>query len=207
MLFSKLSPVLVALMLTVSIPADAAGRGRAVVAAPLSSTESQDLVFMREEEKVARDVYLVLYEQWGLLPFSNIAGSEQRHMDALLQLLNKYRLADPAAGLSMGEFVNPDLQALHDSLLARGLRSDVEALKVGGAIEETDILDLRDATEHSDNTDIDTVYGKLQCGSRNHLRAFARQLGLLTGEPYQAAVMAQEDVDAIFATSHERCGR
>ncbi|MDP2030099.1 MAG: DUF2202 domain-containing protein [Thiobacillus sp.] len=50
-----------------------------------------DLLFMREEEKLARDVYLTLYETWGLAVFSNIASSEQSHMDALLKLLRTYR--------------------------------------------------------------------------------------------------------------------
>lgn len=205
MRLKKLSPILAALMLVLSVPAEAAGRPQPV--STLSSLEKQDLTFMREEEKLARDVYLALYEQWGLTPFANISSSEQRHMDALLQLLRKYRLPDPAAGLVSGEFANKDLQALYDTLIARGLRSDVEALQVSGVIEETDILDLQDAMARADNTDIDTVYGRLQCGSRNHLRAFARVLKAITGQDYSAQVMAQTDVDAILAAPHEQCGR
>jgi hypothetical protein len=205
MRLKKLSPVLAALMLVLSVPAEAGGRQQAV--APLSSLETQDLSFMREEEKLARDAYLVLYEQWGLTPFSNISGSEQRHMDALLKLLQKYRLPDPASGLAIGEFVNLELQALYKNLMSQGLRSDVDALQVGGVIEETDILDLQDAMTHADNADIDTVYGRLQCGSRNHLRAFARVLKAITGQDYSAQVMAQEDVDAILAAPQEQCGR
>jgi hypothetical protein len=205
MFLKKLSPVLAALMLVLSVPAEAAGRPQP--AAALSSLEKQDLTFMREEEKLARDVYLALYEQWGLTPFSNISSSEQQHMNAMLQLLKKYRLPDPAAGLVLGEFANMELQALYNSLIEQGARSDVDALQVGGIIEETDILDLQGAIARNDNTDIDTVYGRLQCGSRNHLRAFAGMLKVITGQDYLAQVMAQQDVDAILAAPREQCGR
>ncbi len=203
MFLKKLSPVLAALMLVLSVHAEAAGRPQQL--ATLSSLEKQDLTFMREEEKLARDVYLALYEQWGLTPFSNISSSEQQHMDALLQLLKKYRL--PATGLVLGEFANKELQALYNTLIEQGARSDVDALQVGGIIEETDILDLQDALARNDNTDIDTVYGRLQCGSRNHLRAFAGVLKAITGQDYLAQVMTQQDVDAILAAPRERCGR
>jgi hypothetical protein len=205
MFLKKLSPVLAALMLVLSVPAEAAGRTQP--AAALSSLEKQDLTFMREEEKLARDVYLALYEQWGLTPFSNISSSEQQHMNAMLQLLKKYRLPDPAAGLVLGEFANMELQVLYNSLIEQGARSDVDALQVGGIIEETDILDLQGAIARNDNTDIDTVYGRLQCGSRNHLRAFAGMLKVITGQDYLAQVMAQQDVDAILAAPREQCGR
>lgn len=188
------------------LPAQAAGRNSGPTLFTLSSAERQDLAFMREEEKLARDVYLALYEQWGLTPFANIAGSEQRHMDAVLMLLRKYRLPDPAAGLLAGEFANTRLQALHDDLLAQGRLSDVDALKVGGVIEETDLQDLDGALARSDNADIDQVYARLQCGSRNHLRAFARVLEAITGQDYKAQVMDPVAVEAILASPRESCG-
>lgn len=181
--------------------------GRPQSASALSSREKQDLTYVREEEKLARDVYLALYEQWGLTPFGNILSSEQRHMDALLKLLKNYCLPDPAAGLVIGEFANSDLRNMYSTLIEQGAHSDVEALKVGGIIEETDILDLQNAMARNNNTDIDTVYSKLECGSRNHLRAFAGVLKAITGQDYLAQVMAQQDVDAILAAPHEQCGR
>lgn len=189
------------------LPAQAAGRNAGPTLSTLSGVERQDLSFMREEEKLARDVYLALYEQWGLTPFANIAGSEQRHMDAILTLLRKYRLPDPAAGLVAGEFANAQLQTLYDSLMQQGRLSDVDALLVGGIIEETDIQDLDGALARSDNADIDQVYARLQCGSRNHLRAFARVLEAITGQAYQAQVMDPAVVEAILASPHEFCGR
>jgi hypothetical protein len=165
----------------------------------LTAEEKSDLIFMREEEKLARDVYLTLYEKWGTAVFASIATSEQQHMDAILNLLNTYKLADPAAGKLVGEFVNPELQALYDALIERGSQSTLEALKVGGVIEETDIEDLTAAMDTSRLNKIDNVYANLLEGSYNHLRAFAGKIESLTGQPYAAQVVEQEVVDRILA--------
>jgi hypothetical protein len=172
-----------------------------------TADEAADMLFMREEEKLARDVYLTLFDAWGLTPFANIAVSEQSHMNAMLLLLRKYRLPDPAAGNSIGEFTDPDLQTLYDTLIARGLGSAVEGLKVGALIEEVDMRDILAAIGRSTKTDITAVYENLICGSRNHLRAFVNSIEALTGVPYAAQLLDQAAVDAIVAAPMERCGR
>ena len=164
----------------------------------LTTLEKSDLAFMREEEKLARDVYLTLHEIWGTPVFANIATSEQQHMDAILSLLNLYKLPDPAAGKLVGEFANTELQALYDALIARGKQSALAALLVGGVIEETDIDDLNAAMETSRLSNIDAVYQNLLNGSYNHLRAFASNIQSLTGQPYVAQVVSQEIVDRIL---------
>ena len=173
----------------------------------LSLVEIADLQFMREEEKLARDVYLNLHETWGLSVFSNIASSEQSHMDAVLKLLRTYRLADPAAGMPAGTFSDASLQLLFDEMMKKGRLSMRDALKVGGIIEETDIRDLAGAIDRNHQTDIDATYGNLLCGSRNHLRSFAHNLQAMTGQPYAAQVIAQDAVNAILASPQERCGQ
>jgi len=173
----------------------------------LSVVEKTDLLFMREEEKLARDVYLTLYESWKLTVFSNIASSEQSHMDAILKLLRTYSLPDPAAGNEIGEFTDPALQTLYNTLIAKGALSALDALQVGGIIEETDMHDLVEAIEHSDNADIDATYESLLCGSRNHLRAFAGSLTSMTGQPYTAQVITQDEVDLILGSPVEQCGQ
>jgi len=176
------------------------------VRSTLSAAEIEGLLYMREEEKLARDVYQVLYGQWGLPIFENIAGSEQTHMDAVKTLLDRYGLADPAADTEAGEFANAELQALYDELVAQGLRSQEEALRVGAAIEEIDILDLEKRLAETDQADIRRVYENLARGSRNHLRAFVRTLLSEEGVIYQPQYLSQEAYDAIISTPRELGG-
>jgi len=142
----------------------------------LSADEISWLTHMREEEKVARDVYLRMYDNYKAPVFKNIAISEQRHMDAIKKLLDTYSVPDPAAGKGIGEFTNPDLQKLYDDLIVQGSISKVEAFKVGVIIEETDIDDLNKAIAAARHDDIITVYNNLLLGSCNHLDAFESQL-------------------------------
>jgi hypothetical protein len=142
---------------------------------PLNEDEIKWLTYMREEEKLARDVYLELSKMWGSRIFTNIAASEQTHMDAIKKLLVKYGIEDPALG-DLGEFTNPALQNLYDILMERGSISLLEALKVGVDIEVTDIVDLEEGINTSTHKDIKTVYNKLLEGSLNHLDAFNSNL-------------------------------
>ena len=143
----------------------------------LSSEEIEGLYYLREEEKLARDVYRNFYEIYGLRIFDNISQSEQRHTDAVKRLLVKYDLEDPAAEDIQGSFKNEELQKLYDSLIETGSVSLTEALKVGVSIEELDILDLQFQLDNVvDNEDITFVYNNLKLGSENHLQAFNRNL-------------------------------
>lgn len=178
-------------------PEAEAARARTTAAAPLSSAEIAELKFMREEEKLARDVYWALGEKWGLQVFWNIKSSEEQHAGTVLQMLVKYGIPDPAS-LERGVFADPELQSLYNELIARGMTSKIEALKVGGLIEEADMIDLKAAIETSTHADLDKVYGNLLAGSKNHLRAF---VGVIEGMgiDYEAQMLTQEEVDAILA--------
>ena len=139
---------------------------------PLSPVEESAILFMREEEKLARDVYLEMDSLWGARIFSNIAVSEQKHMDAVKKLITKYSLQDPVRPDRPGVFQNPQLQQLYDQLVAQGSESFVEALVVGATIEDLDIADLMVRLAEADNADVKTVFQNLLKGSRNHLRSF-----------------------------------
>jgi hypothetical protein len=134
---------------------------------------------MREEEKLARDVYSHFYDLWQLPAFNYIAVSEQRHMDAIGNLMEKYGVSDPAVGNDQGVFTNTELQSLYDQLTGRGSESVEAALKVGVLIEETDIADLQAGLEETTHADIARVYSNLLNGSYNHLAAFNNELTLL----------------------------
>jgi len=144
---------------------------------PLSQDEIDGLLFMREEEKVARDSYITLGGEWGLVIFDNIASSEQLHMDALENLFDKYGLTDPVIP-GVGKFANEELQRLYDYLMLWGMESLMDSLYVGAAIEETDMIDIQHAIDDAspNHEDIISTYESLMCGSRNHLRSFVRQI-------------------------------
>lgn len=191
-----------------SITAIDNGTAQAIIApATISPAEAADLQLMREEEKLAHDVYVELYEKWGLRVFDSIARSEQQHTDAVLNLLVRYGISDPAAGNGPGEFNNADLQALYDQLVVQGSQSVAEALKVGAAIEEIDILDLQESLAETNQADIKRVYNNLLAGSENHLRAFVSNLKTQTGETYTPQHLSQAAYDAIIAGSNGQGGR
>jgi hypothetical protein len=184
------------------------GTGTGVLNVPpsaLNSEETAALLFMREEEKLAYDVYMKMYETWGLPTFQNIASSEQKHMDEVALLLSRYNLADPAQ--APGVFTDPKLQELYNSLVAQGSQSAAEALKVGGAIEEIDILDLQERLASTDNADIQLVFNNLMSGSYNHLQAFANAYSTQTGQAYTAQYLTAEQLNTILSSTGNGGGR
>ena len=153
----------------------------AVVVAPLSQAETDGLVHMREEEKLARDVYSVLGAQHAVRAFANIARAESTHAAAVKRLLDRYGVADPMIPDVAGKFQNADLQKLYDDLIAQGHDSLTAALRVGITIEKVDIADLQTHMQESQHSDIRTVYANLLRASQNHLRAFENLLARYGG--------------------------
>ena len=133
------------------------------------------LVFLIEEEKLAHDVYTVLFEEYGSKVFGNILESEATHQDQVLGLLDQYDVEDPRSS-DIGVFNDPDLQALYDQLIEKGMTSSQDAFEVGVMIEEKDIADITFQLAGASDPDVIEVLEKLRSGSENHLRAFNRQL-------------------------------
>lgn len=175
------------------------------VLVPLSQVEINDLKFLREEEKLARDVYLYSYDKYQLMIFDNISQSEQTHMNRVLNLMNNYGITD-SASTEMGVFNNPDLQKLYNNLTKQADISSVEALKVGATIEDLDINDIDDFTANTSKPDLLNVYENLNCGSKNHMRAFTRWLenNEVTYNPQYIAI---EEYNVILSSSNGGCGR
>lgn len=167
----------------------------------LSQDEIDGLLFMREEEKLAMDVYNFLYQKWGIPIFQNITESELTHTNSVKVLLDTYGIADPAVNTAAGKFADPALQALYDQLITKGSASLAEALKVGAAIEEIDIRDLKVEIALTANADIQRVYDNLLWGSYNHLRAFVTNLKNQTGETYTPQYLTAEEYQSILNSS------
>ncbi len=194
-------------------------------AVDLDNGETTHLIFMREEEKLARDVYMTLKEQYPTEPvFANIGdGSEQTHTDTVRDMLEKHGIADP----------NPDANLLPDSigvytgadygwyfsekfelLTSWGAQSVLDALYVGAFIEELDMLDIvgcpkvivetdngigagECGLEYTDEADLQTMYTHLVDGSKSHLRSYVENIENIIGAGnYIAQVLSQEEVDA-----------
>jgi len=169
----------------------------------LIEIEEEGILFMREEEKLARDVYIQLYQLWGTNTFDNIGSSEQTHMDAMKSLIERYDLTDPANGMAVGEFSNSILQQLHNELIEDGGESEIDALKVGAAIEEIDIIDIEKYINQTSKQDIITVYENLLKGSRNHLRSFVSVMEK-RGLTYEPQYLTEEQFDDIVTKTIER---
>lgn len=171
----------------------------------VSADENLGLVYMREEEKLARDVYITLYEIYDNNVFNNISKAEQQHMDKVLTLLETYNIEDPALA-EIGVFYNDTLQQLYDDLILLGSESEIAALTIGATIEDLDIRDLDEFSEGLTDPDIINLYNVLNCGSRNHMRAFNFQLNSL-GVTYTPQFITQDKFESIINGEHERCGQ
>lgn len=170
--------------------AAAAGKNGGPSKGTLSDQEIEDLRFVRDEEKLARDVYLFFFEAYNKPVFSNIASAEQQHMDAVKTLLDRYGIADPVAGLGPGEFALEVHRELYAALTgfpeSKALFADPlqGALYVGATIEDLDILDIQVRLGHTTRYDLTNVYENLMKGSRNHLRSYGGLLESLYGYDY-----------------------
>lgn len=165
-----------------------------------------DLQFLREEEKLARDVYLYAFDRYKDQIFLNISQSEQAHYDAVGNLLAKYHIPDPSAGMANGAFKNIALKSLYDSITNIVAQSALSAYKMGALIEDMDINDIADFKYRATTSDITTVYDRLQCGSRNHIRSFSSKL-LMQDYNYTPSFITVTEYHSILNSSQEQCGR
>ena len=139
-----------------------------------SGSVEEMLTFLVEEEKLAHDLYVQLAQSSGAMQFTNILNSEETHISLVQGLLASYDIVDPTIGLAEGEFLNPDLQALYDSLLASGSVDRAGAIAAGIAVEEKDIADIQAMLATELPSDVVSVLERLLSGSQNHLAAFQR---------------------------------
>ncbi len=167
----------------------------------LTAAETEMLQYMKEEEKLARDVYYALNEIWNTRVFSNISNSEERHIAAVMSLVEFYNLGSTDV-LALGEYENETFKALYDQLVEQGSQSIEEAMKVGALVEELDIKDIQEKLDATSNENIILVFNNLLRGSRNHLRAFNRQLVRL-GVNYTPQYISQDQYDSIINGEQE----
>lgn len=169
----------------------------------IEGKQTAGLMYMREEEKLARDVYITLYKKWNITPFLNISASEQKHMDSVKMLLNNMNIEDPISDDTVGVFKNQDLQKLYKQLTDEGSKSPEDALKVGALIEELDIYDLERYKLDVTDQNIIMVYDNLISGSKNHLIAFNSQLSS-RGIKYEPKYLTKTEFDKIISEQKQK---
>ncbi len=162
----------------------------------LTNAEKEGILLMREEEKLAHDVYIFFANKYNIPIFRNIAKSEVVHQNLVIDLMKRYEIEDPSFE-EEGKFYNKELQKIYDKLTAEG-NTFLEALKIGAYIEELDIHDLKKLMKETDNEDIIATYNPLMWGSENHLRAFVRNLSG-RGIEYQPQFLSIEEFNSILS--------
>lgn len=168
----------------------------------LTDLDADALLFMLEEEKLARDTYTYLNDLWSINQFANIKNSEQTHMNAIENLLIQNDIEYTI--LPLGEFTNQNLQNFYNQFEVDGALSHDNALQIGATIEDLDIVDLQDYIDATFNTDLITVFKRLQCGSRNHLRSFVSAIEN-RGNTYSPQYLTQAELNYILEQNHEQC--
>jgi hypothetical protein len=177
-------------------------RGYNSIGGTLTPAQVDQLVRMREEEKLAHDVYVTLAQSSGLQIFNNIANAESQHMRAVEQLASRYSSV-AAANLPVGSFSDPQFQTLYNSLVAAGSKSPIAAATVGAKIEEMDIKDLQTLLSQNPPQDVSKVLEHLQRASGQHLRAFTMELKRLGGTN-MPEFLSPEEYNSILISDNER---
>ena len=162
----------------------------------LTEEEKQSLIYMREEEKLARDVYLKMLDKYNVRVFNNISAAELRHMGFVKDVMDKYSVDDPVKTNDIGVFSNSTLGAEYNRLIEQGNLSLIDALKAGAEIEEMDISDINKELLKVSNKDIIDNYTYLKNGSGNHLRAFMRNI-TRRGSTYEPKHLSKEEFELI----------
>ena len=152
----------------------AAEKGHAEKNAALGADTLDALRYIREEVRLARDLYGALSDIWGLDVFGNTAKSKQSFMNAVSFLLKPYGFDDPTD--DTGKFVDSDLQELYSYLIDQGKVSRNNAIDVTILIEQTVIADLNDVLLQTNEKDVHKVLTLLMEGSENHLHEISRYL-------------------------------
>ncbi len=168
----------------------------------ITESDKSALLFMLEEEKLARDTYFYLDSVWSINTFANIKLSEQQHMDAVENLINSYSISYQIQ--PMGVFKDTLLQNFYNQFITDGVQSNINALMIGATIEDLDIVDLREFIAHTDNQNLIAVFENLECGSRNHLRSFVKDLEK-EGATYTPQFLTPIDYDLIINSPSAPC--
>jgi hypothetical protein len=168
----------------------------------LNNDTKYTIAYMWNEEKLAKDIYLALYNIYpNAQQLYNIATNSETQHEAMVQdLVQKYDLnitniidyeqyysEAELAALAPGEYALDAIQSLYNTLYEKGVQTEVDALQVGCMVEVTDVNDLNhdiEVAQASGATDVVAVFESLRKGSYNHYWSFdsaLKNLGIADG--------------------------
>ena len=180
----------------------------------LTQPLKDSLAYMGNEERLAYDVYLNLYEYHQqnshieIQQLYNIAtNAESQHIAIVQSLVQRYNLNTSdftdvnetvvndnnmsATNMPKGVYDIQKIQDLYNTLYALGQNTQEDALKVACMVEITDIDDLDKyiiEAHNSNTTDIEAAFNTLRDGSYSHYWAFDKALkniGVINGCYYE----------------------
>lgn len=158
----------------------------------LTGAEAADILYISEEEKLGRDLYLMYFDIWGRRAFLNAAGSSQADIDSMNLLIERYGLEDPVKD-ERGMFTNASLQELYNEMVSSGSTTVWDALNSSIKFEEIQVKSLDDAMAATDKDDLKFVYENIRHSSENNIQAFLRNLVNVTAYLGPGPVIIPED--------------
>jgi hypothetical protein len=169
----------------------------------LSHQDVSWLIWMREEEKLSRDVYTNLWKKWETKIFLDVAAVEQIHMDSIKLILEKYWIDDPVKDDSIWIFSSFAIKKLYDDFIFQWNKSLLDAFILAADAESLDILYISDLVKQTQNQDIISLYNTLIIWSRNHLRNYVKEIKD-NGGSYKPKYLSQEVYDGIILSQDEK---
>ncbi|HIP34154.1 MAG TPA: DUF2202 domain-containing protein [Bacteroidia bacterium] len=164
----------------------------------LTESEKKAIIHMREEEKMARDIYRTLSKTTDSKVFVNIPISENKHMDVFHQLIDRYDLADPVIDeANIGTFTDPEFTKLFNTLVEKGKLSDKDAYEAGLMVEDLNMYNLLKYSSETEKADLKLAYDTLFKQSRHHMAAFNRQLEKVGGKYTPTYITMEQFEEAI----------
>ncbi len=167
----------------------------------LEKRDSDAIISVIQEEKVAHDFYEAMYQAHGLVCFRSISKSEGIHMEMVKLLLDVYDIPDPLVDhyYKPGSFKDKKFERLFDDMLRKGSSSIIDALIESARFEELDIYDLETFADITSQTNVRDTFLELSGVSRNHLWAIVKSLEE-RGVDYEPAVLPARDLNKIITS-------
>lgn len=199
------SPSTTATPATTIPPADDSATARTfqmIPQAPLNASETQDIYYLQESEKLSHDLNVKLYGLHSDVPvFLQIANVSAIFVTADNVILERYGLKNPEAATS-GVFSNAALQNMYTSGVNNGLSSVVDALKSSANAEDMHIADLSAAIARTDNADLIFMYRQELAASRNSIRTLSQAISGY-GQTYVPKYITPASYAAIISSPME----